>query len=359
MISRPLPLLALSHIIVAGLVLVSTLSAQPPQTGSESLKMRYQNQLRKRENAWPILADYPQFVEPLEADDRYEAPPLVNELNGDLYVRAWRYWYNARGIVEMENRLEAKAVAIIVVHPWGIDEGHGLRTPDPAGCAFFCTPEKNRWATRHIIEVLNPFLSRLRSRVGLVGYSLPGVEDAIRKMLYASIHTPPERLQPEEGEKRLRALLASFSFTGQPLVTELELDAARPVASYMAQTPSTDASPRYNGEGFWELPMPVHAAVERMPTDIVFYDAEGYAPVRDFLKSRGIRHVLLAGYATDMCVKATTCGYDNLSQDFNVFLVGDATMATFPASRTPRLATQVALLNAALTQLVTQISWIR
>ncbi len=34
--------------------------------------------------------------------------------------------------------------------------------------------------------------------------------------------------------------------------------------------------------------------------DVVIYDAEGYAPLRDFLKASGIRHVLLTGYATDM-----------------------------------------------------------
>jgi hypothetical protein len=94
-------------------------------------------------------------------------------------------------------------------------------------------------------------------------------------------------------------------------------------------------------------------------TDLVFYDGEGYAKVRDFLKSRGVRHVLLTGYNVDMCVISTTCGYLNLKQDFNVFLVGDATLATCPASITPRFATQVALCNAALTTLVTQVGWVR
>ncbi len=64
-------------------------------------------------------------------------------------------------------------------------------------------------------------------------------------------------------------------------------------------------------------------------------------------------------YCTDMCVKATTCGYDNLCQNVNVFIVGDATLATYPASTTPRFATQVALHNAALWQLVTQVGWVK
>jgi nicotinamidase-related amidase len=321
--------------------------------------MIYQNRLQKLVNPAPILADFPEFVEPLPCEDRYLAPPVVNEPTGDLIVRAWRYWYNLRGIVEMENRLEAKSTAIIMVHPWGIDDGHGLRTPEPAGCAFFCTHAKNQIVRPHIEQVVNPFLRRLRERVGLVAYSLPRVEDDIRKLLYASIGTPPEKLDPPEGERRLRALLDTQDFRGKPLVAEIALDPAQRVRTYMLQTPSTDAYHGYNNEGFWELPMPAHAALDRGLADLVFYDGEGYPKVHDYLKSRGIRHVLLLGYATDMCVKATTCGYDNLCRDFNLFLVGDATLATFPASTTPRFATQVALHNAALWQLVTQVGWVR
>ena len=154
-------------------------------------------------------------------------------------------------------------------------------------------------------------------------------------------------------------LLEAHTFTGKPLVRELRLDAALPARSYMEQTPSTDAFTGYNSDGYWDLPMPIHTSLAREATDIVFYDDEGYEKVRDYLRSRGIRHVLLAGYCTDMCVKGTTCGYENLSQDFNLFLVGDATLATYPGSSTPRFATQVAVHNVALTQLVTQAGWVQ
>jgi nicotinamidase-related amidase len=81
--------------------------------------------------------------------------------------------------------------------------------------------------------------------------------------------------------------------------------------------------------------------------------------MRDFLKAQGIRHVLLTGYATDMCYCKTTAGYENLSRDFNVFLVGDASLATFPANNTPRYATNAHISFAALNQLVTQVSWVK
>jgi nicotinamidase-related amidase len=319
----------------------------------------YDNTLTPIQNGPPILADHPRYVEPLQAEQRFLAPPLVNDPGGTLRVRAWRYWYNARGIVETENRLDGSATAVVVVHPWGLDDGHGLKTPEPAGVGFFCTVAKNRVCLEHVKEVLNPFLRRVRKEVALVGYSLPGVEDPIRKLMYASIDTAPEQLQPAEGERRLAALMAEQRFKGEPLVTQFALDAQHPAKSYMAQTPSTDAGDRYNGAGYWNLPMPVIGALERAPSDRVFYDGEGYPKVREYLKRRGIRHVLLAGYATDMCVISTTCGWQSFIQDFDVFMVGDATLATFPASSTPRFATQIALVNSSLRVLITQASWIQ
>ena len=42
-----------------------------------------------------------------------------------------------------------------------------------------------------------------------------------------------------------------------------------------------------------------------------------------------------------------------------MFLVGDATLATFPSNDSPRFATNASLSFAALNQLITQISWIQ
>ena len=114
-----------------------------------------------------------------------------------------------------------------------------------------------------------------------------------------------------------------------------------------------------NYAGFWKLPIPVTSDVTVHDDDVVIYDSEGYAPLKKFLKQNGIRHVLLTGYATDMCFCRTTAGYENLSRDFNVFLVGDATLATFPANDTPRYATNAHISFASLNHLITQVSWVK
>ena len=318
----------------------------------------YQNRLTPIADPQPLLDDYPQFVQPIRERTRYEAPRLVDDEGADLSVRAWRFSYNARGIIEMPNRLRADRTAVIMVHPWGIDDGQGWQTPEPAGVCDFCTPEKNHLAARHTREVIDPLLARLRPRAAAVMFSLPGAEDAIRRKLYRSVRGRPTEAERREGAAELMAALTAFRYEGEPLPTTLNLSAETPAIDYFRQFPGLDAGAKYNNEGFWELPIPITQDITAQPEDIVIYDAEGYPPLREFLKAQGVRHVLLVGYATDMCFCRTTAGYENLSRDFNVFLVGDATLATFPANDTPRYATNAHISFAALNQLVTQVSWI-
>lgn len=331
---------------------VARILAEEPATQS------YRNQLRKIANAQPLLADYPEYFEPIQEENRFEAPAIVNDEKADLHVRAWRFSYNARGIIEMPNHLRSSETAVIMVHPWAIDDEWGWKTPQPNGVADFCTPSKNAIAARHTKKVVDPFLKRLRSKAAFVMYSLPGQADPIRTKLYRSIHKEPSASEREAGEKELRQVLANFDYTGEALPETLTLDSQTPVIDYFKQFPGLDASSRFNRDGFWKLPIPVSASVSVDPKDIVIYDDEGYESLKNFLKSNGVRHVLLTGYATDMCFCRTTAGYENLSQDFNVFLVADASLATFPSNSSPRFAVNAAISYAALNQLITQVSWV-
>ncbi|MGD9648053.1 MAG: isochorismatase family protein, partial [Pirellulales bacterium] len=162
-----------------------------------------------------------------------------------------------------------------------------------------------------------------------------------------------------EGAAELTARLNGLRYEAEGVPAALELSADKPVVDYFRQFRGLDAGPRYNGEGFWDLPIPVTRDITTDPDDVVIYDAEGYGVLRDFLRQQGVRHVLLVGYATDMCFCKTTAGYENLSGDFNVFLVGDATLATFPANSSPRYATNASISFAALDHLITQVSWIK
>jgi nicotinamidase-related amidase len=337
--------------------------AMPARGGDEpSTATRvYENRLRPiaHPEPRPILADYPQFVEPVREVARFEAPALVDDPGADLEVRAWRFSYNARGIIEVPNRLRADRTAIIVVHPWGIDDGQGWRTPEPAGVAFQCTPAKNRIVLDHAATVINPFLKAMRGKVALVAYSLPGREDPIRKKLYRSFRARPSAEDREQGRRALKVKLESFGYRGQALPSTITASAETPTVEYFRQFPGLDAGAPFDGPGFWELPIPVMKSIDVAPRDVVIYDGEGYPALRDFLRGSGIRHVLLAGYNTDMCVCSTTAGYKNLSQDFDVFLVGDATIATFPAHPSPRFATTSAVCFASLNLFITQVSWVR
>ncbi|MDZ4857368.1 MAG: isochorismatase family protein [Candidatus Hydrogenedentes bacterium] len=327
--------------------------------GAEEAKtITYENKLTSIANPRPILGDHPQWVQPVEEAARYEAPILVNDEGGNVEVRAWRFSYNARGIIEMPNKLRGDQTAIIVVHPWGVDDGQGWRTPEPAGVVDFCTPIKNDLSHKHIVDVLNPFLLAYRDKVAFVLYSQPGIEDPIRKKMYRSVRGTPTEAERKQGAQELHVKLNDFDYTGQPLPETIALGTESPVVDYFKQFPGIDASAHYNGEGFWDLPIPIVKGIDVDPDDVLIYDTEGYAVLKKFLKDNGVRHVLLTGYCTDMCYKSTCAGYENLSKDFNVFLVGDATLATFPSNSTPAYATNASLSYAALNQLVTQISWI-
>jgi hypothetical protein len=235
----------------------------------------------------------------------------------------------------------------------------GGPTPEPAGAAFQCTPVKNGIVLDHARTVVDPFLRAMRDRVGLVVYSLPGTEDPIRGKMYRSIRRSPSAEEREEGRAELAAKLRSFPYRGGALPAELQVSSDRPTIDYFRQFRGLDSGPTYDPPGFWQLPVPVMAPIAVDPADVVAYDGEGYEPLRDFLNTQGITHVLLAGYNTDMCVCSTTAGYENLRRDFDVFLVGDATIATFPANPRPSLATNAAVSFAALDLLITQVSWIR
>ena len=169
----------------------------------------------------------------------------------------------------------------------------------------------------------------------------------------------PSDQERKDGAKELDKKLKSFSYKGQPLPEEIKLSKDKPVIDYFKQFPGLDAGSRYNNNGFWDLPIPVTKDIDYHADDVVIYDAAGYAPLKDFLLKNKIRHVLLTGYATDMCFCKTTAGYDNLAKDFNVFLVGDATLATFPANSSPKFATNAAISFASLQHLITQVSWIK
>lgn len=333
-------------------------SPTAPATTAPTPQRVYENTLTPIPNPAPILADHPGYVEPIRETARFEAPPLVQEEGADLSVRAWRFSYNARGIIEIPNHLRSDRTAVVVVHPWGIDDGQGWITPQPAGAAFQCTPAKNAIVLKHGGDLIDPLLRSLRPKVKSIVYSLPGTEDSIRKKIYRSVRSRPSDTDRVQGAAELKAKLAGFRYEGEPLPKEITVSTETPVRDYFKQFRGLDAGPKYDPEGFWKLPIPVMTTITVAPDDVVIYDAEGYELLKTFLKEQGVRHVLLAGYNTDMCICSTTAGYENLRKDFDVFLVGDATIATFPAHPTPRFATTAAVSFAALDLLITQASWI-
>jgi hypothetical protein len=105
--------------------------------------------------------------------------------------------------------------------------------------------------------------------------------------------------------------------------------------------------------------MEITGVIKVAEKDLFFYDKYGYESFKKFLKSNEITNILLCGYTTDASFNETMSGYENLRKDFNVFIVGDATLSDFPASMCPAGPTSIALASAAFDNLITQVSWIK
>ncbi|MFN5288395.1 MAG: hypothetical protein ACK5KS_26520, partial [Planctomyces sp.] len=59
--------------------------------GAVSGVREYENRLVRIEQPRPLLADYPEFFEPIIEQAHYEAPAIVQDAGADLSVRAWRF----------------------------------------------------------------------------------------------------------------------------------------------------------------------------------------------------------------------------------------------------------------------------
>jgi len=147
---------------------------------ADNLERTYNFSLSNSDIFPPLLGDYPEFISPITESNRLEIPAVFKNDNSTLLVRSWRYSYNARGIIEFDNYLDGEKTVILVIHPWGIDDGQGFKTPEPNGVAFFGYSEKNKIYLEHTEKVLNPFIQNNRRDVKLICYTLPGKEDSVR-----------------------------------------------------------------------------------------------------------------------------------------------------------------------------------
>ena len=105
-------------------------------------------------------------------------------------------------------------------------------------------------------------------------------------------------------ETTLRLDYRAFAYAGKFVV-------GKPGKAVLKTLDGSPAVPEWNSE----RSLPPTVDERDFDDDVVAYDEDGYPPLRDFLKEQGVRHVLLTGYATDMCFCSTTAGYQNLSQD--------------------------------------------
>ena len=98
----------------------------------------------------------------------------------------------------------------------------------------------------------------------------------ITDRLYRTLHADlPSAAERDAARAELTAALRAFEYDGHDTIpSELELSQESPVKDYFAQFPGLDAGPGYNGEGFWELPVPVVKYLQVHENDVVCWDEQ-------------------------------------------------------------------------------------
>ena len=175
---------------------------------------------------WPdSTIDWTRHIRPIGKKEfaRFRGPAAVNDPNGNLMVRAWKFvpevpGHAGGGIVESRNRLKSEETALIIVHPWGLEDGQGWKGPQAYNCygyAFMGLYEDNILCLAHLKDVVRPFVNTMRGRLGVVGYSLPGTPDAIRGKLYQGYDGKrPSEAERKKGRAELKASLTGLKRQG-------------------------------------------------------------------------------------------------------------------------------------------------
>ena len=103
---------------------------------------------------------------------------------------------------------------MILVHPWGIDDGQGWKNPQASNCygyAFMGLHKDNLLCLDHLKDVVRPLVQSLRGRLPVVAYSLPGSPDAVRGKIYRDYTNLPDPAVRAQAQKELEAYLNSLS----------------------------------------------------------------------------------------------------------------------------------------------------
>lgn len=302
----------------------------------------------------PLLGYNPDFFDPIYEELHYEASPLIMDPNGTLKVRVWRYSYNARGIIELDNYLDPEKTAILIAHPWGVEHVPLWMDPNRSGTVFYCTPRKNGDYLHHVKEVLNPFLKKVRREVKNIIYTLPGDLDSTNSKIYSTTITKTTREAREEGMREYKEAVR-YHHCDIEIPQQLDIDQNHITASYFSQFPGL-----IDNTCCRNIPKIVTSNIDVGLDDVVFFDDQGYAALRDFLKKQGIKHILLGGYSNsnDMFLNVTTANYVDLTRDFNVIIIGDATMGLFPGMHSPPACSSANISHLSLEHFITQFSWI-
>ena len=311
------------------------------------------NRLTPIQEPKPLLADRPEIRRAGPRACTLEAPAWWTTERADLHVRAWRWSYNARGIIEMPHHLRAKRP------PWSwfirrasmmVRVEHRSRRAWPTLHAA-----KNHRRPPHA-RVIQP-VPQSPFKVAFVMY-LPSDEKARCASSRRSFnHTPSGQASRRCWE--LRRKLTSFHLSRRAAPATLQLLSRQAGGHYFQAIPGPDAGRATTTPAFGTCRSPSRATSTCTRT-ASWSKTPRLEPLKKFLLQHGVRHILLTGYATDMCFARTCAGPSRERVEGLQCLSRRRPPRWRPSRRTrPRRHERPHLLRRARSPDRTQVSWIR
>ena len=168
------------------------------------------------------------------------------------------------GIIEVPNRLSSSRTAVIVVHPWGIDDGQGLAQPRAGRRRVSMHPGEEQDRARACRQGHRSRFSRPCAVKLAYSWAIAFRELRIRsggRSTARSAASPQSRNAGKASESSRPSSKASIT-AGSQYPVRSTVDSQTPALAYFKQFPGLDAGPAFDGTRILELPIPVMKPIE-------------------------------------------------------------------------------------------------
>ncbi len=304
-----------------------------------------------------FLNHYPPYFDSIVLENSISGAPIILKDSSMLSIRAMRYSYNFRSMIIHDINIDPQETALIVIHPIDIDNGE-ISTVMPLGAYFMGTPSKNTIASKHMKEVLNPFIQKMRKQLKKIIFIMPFYSKTDLVKLYSMKGDTYQGIDSNYLNEYLLKI-NKYNYEGIDTHLPLILKGRSILNSYFNEFPGLMLNNTKNNIEFSKLPFRINRDIILSEGDLILFDDMSLESFDSLLLSMDIKNLIYSGYAMDLCVKKLNQGYEKTAPLYNIFVCIDAGLTTFPGDDGLNKYNTVNALNTSFLYFITQIGWIK